>query len=84
MHYPIAIQHGDHTHAFGVMVPDLPGCFSAGDTLEEAITNAAEAIALWIEDCDAFLLPVPSSVERWVNDADCKGWTIQLVEIRPR
>lgn len=49
MKYPIAIEHGDNTHAYGVVVPDLPGCFSAGDTLDEAFENAKEAIAGWIE-----------------------------------
>ncbi len=29
MRYPIAIEPGDATHAYGVVVPDLPGCFSA-------------------------------------------------------
>jgi predicted RNase H-like HicB family nuclease len=28
----------------------FPGCFSAGDTLDEALTNAPEAVALWLED----------------------------------
>ena len=32
-----------------VCVPDLPGCFSAGDTLDEAMENAKEAIELWLE-----------------------------------
>ena len=32
MRYPVAIETGDAKHAFGVVVPDLPGCFSAGDT----------------------------------------------------
>lgn len=44
MLYPIAIEPGDETHAFGVIVPDIPGCHSAGDTLEEAYANAKEAI----------------------------------------
>ena len=43
MKYPIAIEPGAADHAFGVVVPDLPGCFSAGDTLDEAIDNAREA-----------------------------------------
>lgn len=30
---PILIEEGTKTEAFGVVVPDLPGCFSAGDTL---------------------------------------------------
>jgi len=49
MKYPIAIEPGDADHAFGVAVPDLPGCFSAGDTLDEAMDNAREAIDLWLE-----------------------------------
>ncbi len=49
MKYPIAIESGDADHAFGVVVPDLPGCFSAGDTLDAAIDNAREAIELWLE-----------------------------------
>ena len=49
MRYPIAIETGDSKHAFGVVVPDLPGCFSAGDTLDEALTNAREAILLHLE-----------------------------------
>jgi len=44
MRFPIVIEPGDEQHAFGVVVPDLPGCFSAGDTLDEAIDNAKEAI----------------------------------------
>ena len=36
MKFIIAIEPGDETHSFGVVVPELPGCFSAGDTLDEA------------------------------------------------
>ena len=49
MRYPIAIELGDEAQAFGIVVPDLPGCFSAGDTLDEALNNAEEASAsLWL------------------------------------
>jgi predicted RNase H-like HicB family nuclease len=50
MLFPIAIEIGDAKHAYGVIVPDLPGCFSAGDTMEEAIANGEEAILLHLED----------------------------------
>ena len=42
MRFPIVI-HKDAGSAYGVTVPALPGCFSAGDTLEEAIESAREA-----------------------------------------
>ncbi|UTA52956.1 type II toxin-antitoxin system HicB family antitoxin [Lysobacter soli] len=85
MHYPIAIEHGDETHAFGVVVPDLPGCFSAGDTLEEAIVNATEAISLWLEDALDLTqaIPAPSPVDRWANDPEYQGWTFALVKVDP-
>ena len=41
-----AIIHEDRDSAVGVEFPDLPGCFSAGDTLDEAVANADEALRL--------------------------------------
>lgn len=49
MRYPCVIESGDDTHAFGVIFPDCPGCYSAGDTLDEALENAPEALAGWME-----------------------------------
>jgi len=57
--YPIIIEAGSETGAYGVIVPDLPGCFSAGDTLNKALSNATEAITLWIEDAIKRGCPVP-------------------------
>jgi len=42
-------------------VPDLPGCFSQGKTLEEAQINVREAIQLWIESAQGHGWPVPSA-----------------------
>ena len=49
MRYPILIELGTADTAFGVIVPDLPGCFSAGDSLDDAIAGAEEAAAAWID-----------------------------------
>jgi predicted RNase H-like HicB family nuclease len=38
---------------FSVWVPDLPGCASQGETLEEALGNIKEAIELYLEDSPA-------------------------------
>jgi len=48
MLYPVVI-HKDPDSDYGISVPDLPGCFSAGCTLEEALENAKEAIECHIE-----------------------------------
>ncbi|MDR3381719.1 type II toxin-antitoxin system HicB family antitoxin [Cupriavidus basilensis] len=48
MEFPIAI-HKDDGSAYGVTVPDVLGCYSYGDTIEDAIRNAKEAISSHIE-----------------------------------
>lgn len=63
MRYPV-IMHTENHRTFGVTVPDLPGCFSAGDSIEEAIDNAHEAIMLYVEDMVAEdeSIPLPSEI----------------------
>ncbi len=83
MKYPIAIELGDDTHAFGVVVPDLPGCFSAGDTLDEAIDNTKEAIELWLETVidDNGAVPEPGSISQHQANAEFAGWVWAVVTI---
>jgi len=43
------IVHHDADSDYGVTVPDLAGCFSAGSTVEEALQNTKEAIECHLE-----------------------------------
>ncbi|WP_294174640.1 type II toxin-antitoxin system HicB family antitoxin [uncultured Sphingomonas sp.] len=45
---------------FVAIVPDLPGCKSDGDTPEEALANAYDAIECWIEAAEGMGRPVPA------------------------
>ena len=83
MNYPIAIEPGDKRHAFGVAVPDLPGCFSAGDTLDEAIENAKEAIGLWLETVidDGGAVPEPRHITVHQAKAEYAGWIWAVVSV---
>ncbi len=85
MRYPIAIEPGNATTAYGVVFPDLPGCFSAGDTLDEAMTNAEEAAALWIDTAlDAGeRIPGPSSLESIMAQPEFERWTFGVVTLDP-
>lgn len=60
MNYFYAVVHKDEASAYGVTFPDIPGCFSAADTMEEIVPNACEALDLWFEDQAEI---EPSSVE---------------------
>lgn len=44
----IALVHNDEGTSYGVSFPDVPGCIAAGDTFEEAIANAADAIVTMV------------------------------------
>lgn len=83
MKYPIAIEPGDEKHAFGVVVPDLPGCFSAGDTLDEAVDLAREAIELWLETVidDGGAVPEPRSITAHQGNPEFAGWIWAVVGI---
>jgi predicted RNase H-like HicB family nuclease len=63
----------------GVIVPDLPGCTSAGDSYDEACRNAIEAVRLWAEDALAKneALPTPRTMDELKDDP---GITEQLNE----
>ena len=85
MRYPIAIEPGSADTAFGVVVPDLPGCFSAGDTLDEAMANVEEAVASWI---DATLdagrsIPPPSQLAAIRQNAQFENWAVGVVTVDP-
>jgi predicted RNase H-like HicB family nuclease len=83
MRYPIGIETGDSKHAYGVVVPDLPGCFSAGDTMDEALTNAREAILLHLDSLldDDKSVPEPSTVEQLRSKRSYRSCTWAIVDV---
>jgi predicted RNase H-like HicB family nuclease len=64
MKFPVFIQK-DQDSDYGVTIPDLPGCFSAGASIEAAFENAAEAILTHVEGMllDDETIPVPQPIE---------------------
>ena len=85
LRYPIAIEPGNAHTAWGVVVPDLPGCFSAVDSgIDEAIDNAKESIELWIKDAinAGQYIPKPSSILALQKKNEFEGWLWTIVEIR--
>ena len=56
MYYPV-IFHPEEI-GYSVFVPDIEGCFTQGDSMDEAIEMVQDAIGLALEDCENY--PVPS------------------------
>ena len=49
MKFRIVVDYDPETKSYAAYCPELPECCSAGDTEQEAIENAKEAIALYLE-----------------------------------
>lgn len=83
MRFFVAIEPGGNDHAFGVVVPDLPGCFSAGDTLDAAFENTKEAIDLWCETVieDGGMIPPGKTLAEHQADLEFAGWVWSIVEV---
>lgn len=83
MKMPIAI-HKDPSSSYGVTIPDLRGCFSGGDTLDEAIKNAEVAIYQHVETMlklgKVFDLKA-SAIEDLQGQEDYAGATWALVNV---
>ena len=85
-HYVSVIEEEGAERAVGIWFPDLPGCFSAGDDLDEALRNAPEAIRLYADSLaeEGRALPSPrplSELRRDPNVADdLKNYMVALVE----
>lgn len=82
MRYPIAI-HKDADSDYGVTVPDLPGCFSAGETFEEAMDNAVEAILCHAEGIvdEGELLPPLLGIASHQANPDYAGAVWAFVDV---
>jgi len=82
MRYPILI-HKDKGSSYGVTVPDLPGCFSAGDTLDEAFAMAREAIECHIEGLlmDGDAIPDLRPIQNHLSNPDLAEGVWALIDV---
>jgi predicted RNase H-like HicB family nuclease len=82
MRYPVVIHKDEHSD-FGVIIPDIPGCYSAGSTYDEALTNAIEAIECHLEGLlmDNESIPVGTTIDRWINDEELQGGVWAFIDM---
>src|SRR3954466_650760 len=77
----IALVHKDKDSSYSVSFPDVPGCISAGDTFEEAIDNASQALAghLAVMEADGDPIPHARRLEELKRDAEFVDDSIDAV-----
>jgi predicted RNase H-like HicB family nuclease len=89
-HYIAIIEDAGPDYAVGVWFPDLPGCASAGDDIDEALRNAPEALELYAESfaADGKQLPRPRTLTELKTDpeiaAEIKTYMVALIEFPAR
>jgi predicted RNase H-like HicB family nuclease len=83
LHYVAIVEDSGPDKAIGVWFPDLPGCFSAGDDVDEALRNAEEALTLYAE-AEAKVdraLPAPRRLSALKNE-DLRDHMVALVPLK--
>jgi predicted RNase H-like HicB family nuclease len=89
-HYIAIIEDAGPDHAVGVWFPDLSGCTSAGDDIDEALRNAPEALELYAEslETDGRPMPRPRTLTEMKADPDVandiKTHIVALIELPAR
>lgn len=74
--------------SYSVEFPDLPGCFSMGDTLDEAKVMASEALSLYLEEARDPKWEVPKAKSRkgknyhWIRPESSVAIALQLRQLR--
>ena len=82
-HY-LCVIYKDADTDYGVIFPDLPGCIAAsGESLEGALTEAGEALALHLEGLvnDGLEFPEASSYEELPREYNCPNVVVALVPV---
>jgi predicted RNase H-like HicB family nuclease len=82
MKYAVVVHH-DEGSAYGVSVPDLPGCFSAGDSFDVALENVIEAIEFHLEGLaeEGMDIAQAEPIDAHLDNPDYAGGTWGFVDI---
>lgn len=62
--HEVIISWSDEDQVFIAEVPELSGCMAHGESQDEALSNAQEAIHLWLDTAREFGDPIPEPKER--------------------
>lgn len=82
MRFPVVL-HTDDGVRYGVTVPDIKGCFSAGDSFESALDSVVEAIDLHLEGLaeEGLETPLPRSIAYHQGNPDFADGVWALVDV---
>lgn len=77
------VLHSDDGQRYGVTVPDLAGCFSAGDSIDDALESVKEAIELHLEGLleEGKEIPSFALISQYQANPDYAGGVWAVVDV---
>jgi len=72
-----AVFTPEENGAFSVRFPDLPGCYTSGDDMPDAVTMAQDVLCLWLYDMEQAKKPIPPAS----NPSDIKAKSKEVTSI---
>ena len=80
MRFPMIVYKNEDS-AYGGLLPDFPGCYPMGETIDALTVDAQDAVEAWMEGEDPAIFPVPSSLETVHTSPDAQGRILILVDV---
>jgi len=80
MRFPMIVYKNEDS-AYGGLLPDFPGCYPMGETIDALTVDAQDAVEAWMEGEDPAIFPAPSSLETVHTSPDAQGRILVLVDV---
>jgi len=80
MLFPMIVYKSDGSQ-YGGLLPDFPGCYPMGETLDALTADVQGAVETWMEGEDPAIFPIPSSLEAVQTSEDAQGRVLVLVDV---
>jgi len=78
MRYVYAAIFNPEGDKYNVSFPDLPGCLTFGDTLEDAVYMAQDALCLWLYHSEEEKEPIPAASHPKNIEADGEDFVMAV------
>ncbi len=80
MRFPMIVYKSENS-GYGGLLPDFPGCYPMGETLDALLADVQGAVETWMEGEDPSIFPPPASLEAVQASPDAKNRTLVLVDV---
>jgi len=75
------IVYKNECSAYGGLLPDFPGCYPMGETIDALTADVQDAVETWMEGEDPAIFPIPSSLDAVYTSTDAQRRILVLVDV---